>query len=199
VRGWERHQSRLALRIEPEPGRETLDSVSARESGQDLREVRYWTEHRLERIEFVKRVLQELDRNHWPNRTDLGWSEYDVEIYGNRWSNVHFITVVEDHPRHRQLIRCRLQGRWSAQAHIVFWTVLALEILFVGSVCRSFQWSAVLLLTMPLLVYFLHRQKRAVQSLLVVLLDALAKEMGLIKIPAETAPPPPPASPTTPK
>jgi GT2 family glycosyltransferase len=199
VRGWERHQSRLALRVEPEPGRETLDSVSARESNLDLREVRYWTERPLERIEFVKQVLRELDRNQWPNRTDLGWSEHDVEIYGNRWANVQFATVVEAHPRNRQMIRCRLQGRWSAQAHIVFWAVLALEILFVGSVCRSFQWSAVILITMPLLAYFLHRQKRAVQSLLVVLLDTLAKELGLLKIPMVTTAPAAAPTPPAPK
>jgi GT2 family glycosyltransferase len=196
VRGWERHQSRLALRVEPEPGRETLDSVSTRESNLDLREVRYWTERPVERIDFVKQVLRELDRNQWPNRTDLGWSEHDVEIYGNRWANVQFATVVEAHPRNRQMIRCRLRGRWSAQAHIVFWAVLALEILFVGSVCRSFQWSAVILITMPLLAYFLHRQKRAVQSLLVVLLDTFAKEIGLLKIPMDTTAPA--SAPTTP-
>jgi GT2 family glycosyltransferase len=196
VRGWERHQGRLALRIEPEPGRESLDSVSVRESGAKLDEVRYWTEQRLERIEYVKHVLRALDQHDWPNRSDIGWSDFDVEIYGNRWANVQLVTATEDHPHGRQMIRCRLSARWSAQAHVVFWAVLALEILFVGSVCRSIQWSAIILITMPLLAYFLHRQKRAVQSLLVVFLDNLAKELNLIKMPAETAPAP--SAPTTP-
>jgi hypothetical protein len=99
VRGWERHQSRLALRLASEDARETLDSVTLRDSGEPLDEVRYWAETRLERVDFVAKTLRELDRRGWPNRSDIGWSEFDVEVFGNRWSNVQLITAAEDHPR----------------------------------------------------------------------------------------------------
>jgi len=41
-----------------------------------------------------------------------------------------------------------------------------------------------LLLTLPLFAYYLHRQKRNLQSLVVVFLDELVKELKLIKVTA---------------
>jgi GT2 family glycosyltransferase len=195
VRGWERHQSRLALRLASEPTRETLDSVSLRESGADLNEARYWTEQRIERVDYVAKILRELERRGWPSRSDIGWSEFDVEVFGSRWSNVQLITVTEDHPRQRQLIRCRLRARWSSQALAVFWLVVALEAIVVGFLGGWKTWWALLLVTLPLFAYYLTRQKRNLQSQLVVFLDDLAKELQLIKVPAEQVVDPP--APTT--
>jgi hypothetical protein len=195
VRGWERYQSRLALRLTSEPTRETLDSVSLRESGAALDEVRYWAEQRIERVDFVARILRELEQRGWPSRSDIGWCEFDVEVFGNRWSKVQLVTVTEDHPRQRQLIRCRLRARWSSQALAVFWLLVAFEAVVVGFLGGWKSWWALLLLTLPLFAYFLTRQKRHLQSQLVVFLDDLAKELNLIKVPADQAVDPP--APTT--
>ncbi|MFO1511309.1 MAG: glycosyltransferase [Verrucomicrobiota bacterium] len=195
VRGWERYQGRLSLRPTAEPSRENLDSVTLRDSTESLGEVRYWSEHRLERVEFVTRILRELDHHGWPNRSDIGWSEFDVEVYGNRWSAVQLITAAEDHPQGRQLIRCRLRARWSLHAKVVFWLMVALEAIVVGFFGGWLKWAALLLLTLPLFAYYLHRQKRNLQSLLIVFLDGLAKELKLVKVTANqsvTAPTPKP-------
>lgn len=200
VRGWERYQGRLAMKPATEPTRETLDSVTLRDSDAALAEVCYWSEKRLDRVEFVARILRELDQRHWPNRSDIGWSEFDVEVYGNRWSAVQLTTAAEDHPRGRQLIRCRLRARWSLHARVIFWLLVALEAIVVGFFGGWLHWSALLLLTLPLFAYFLHRQKRNQQSLLVVFLDNLAKELHLIKVPASNqpaTPAPPPAAATS--
>lgn len=185
ARGWQRYQGRLALRLAGDAAHESLDSISLRDSPDGLSEVRYWAERRVERLDFVKRIIAELDRRGWPNRSDIGWSEFDVEIYGNRWSNLQFITVTEDHPHGRQLIRCRLRARWSLQAKVAFWSLLGLEALVVGFFGGWLKWLALLLLTLPLFAYFLHRQKRNLQSLLVAFLDDLAKQWRLIKIPSD--------------
>jgi hypothetical protein len=191
VRGWERYQGRLSFRPTGEPSRENLDSVTLRDSTESLNEVCYWAERRLERVEFVARVLRELDQRTWPNRSDIGWSEFDVEVYGNRWSAVQLVTAAEDHPRGRQLIRCRLRARWSLHAQVVFWLLVALTAIVVGFFGG---WSALLLLTLPLFAYYLHRQKRNLQSLLIVFLDGLAKELKLIKVPANQSATPAPAT-----
>ena len=185
ARGFARHQGRLALRLTGAAARESLDSVSLRDRPGGLSDVRYWAERRLERVDYVKRILADLDRHGWPNRSDIGWSEYDVEIYGNRWSSVQLITAAEDHPRGRQLIRCRLRARWSLQAHVAFWSLLGMEAIVVGYFGGWQKWLVLVLLTLPLFAYFLHRQKRNLQSLLIVFLDDLAKELHLIKIPSD--------------
>jgi len=181
VRGWERYQGRLSLLPITEPSRENLDSVSLRDGTESLERVSYWAAQRLERVEFVARILRELDQRNWPNRSDIGWSEFDVEVYGNRWSAVQLVTAAEDHPRDRQLIRCRLRARWSLHAKVVFGLLMALEAIVVG---YFGGWSALLLLTLPLFAFFLHRQKRSLQSQLIVFLDGLAKELKLVKMSA---------------
>jgi len=185
ARGFARYQNRLALRLAGDAARESLDSVALRDSPGGLNEARYWAERRLERVDFVKRVLAELDRRGWPHRSDIGWSEFDVEIYGSRWSKLQLITAAEDHPRGRQMIRCRLHARWSLQAHLAFWSLLGLEAIVVGYFGGWHKWLALLLLTLPLFAYFLHRQKRNLQSLLIVFLDELAKQLQLIRIPSD--------------
>lgn len=182
VRGWARYQGRLARQLVDEPAPETLESVTLRRRPDSLREANYWTEHRIERVAFVAQVLRELNRRNWPNRPDVGWSEFDVEIYGNRWAHVQLITASEDHPRGRQLIRCQLRARWSLQAKVIFWTLCGLEVLVVGLSGGWQKWLVLLLLSLPLFAYYLSREKRKLQSLVVVFLDELAKELKLIKV-----------------
>ncbi|MCC6820529.1 MAG: glycosyltransferase [Verrucomicrobiota bacterium] len=182
-RGWERHQGRLSSQLRSEPVQETLDSVALRDDPGSLGEVRYWAERRIDRVALLAHVLRELNRRNWPNRSDIGWSEFDVEIYGNRWSHVQLITAAEDHPRGRQLICCQLRARWSWQAKVAFWALLGLEAMVVGFFGGWEWWLVLLVLTLPLFAYFLSRQKRKLQSLIVVFLDELAKESKLIKVP----------------
>ena len=194
VRGWERHQSRLALKLAPEAARETLDSVTARDGTDSLNEVRYWTEKRIERVEFVTAILRHLEKRQWPNRSDIGWSEFDVEIYGNRWSNVQLTTAAEDHPRGRQLIRCRLRATWSLRAKVLFWSLLGIEAIVAGSFGGWPKWIALMLLTLPLFAYFQFMQKRKLQSLIVVFLNDLAKGLNLIRVSQEQNIAPKPAA-----
>jgi len=187
VRGWERYAGRLRLRPLAEPSRETLDSVTLRNSGEPLGEARYWSRQRVDRAKLVAGIIEELNRRGWPNRLDIGWSEFDVEIYGSRWSHLQLTTAAEDHPRGRQLIRCRLRARWSLQAHVAFWSLLGLEALVMGFFGGWKNWLGLSLLTLPAFVYFLSRQKRNLQSLVIVFLDDLAKQWNLLKIPPNYA------------
>ena len=86
VRGWARYQGRLALRPTPLAAQQTLDSIALRDSKESLREVQYWAEQRLDRLALVADILRRLDQQGWPNKSDIGWSDYDVEVYDTRWS-----------------------------------------------------------------------------------------------------------------
>jgi GT2 family glycosyltransferase len=182
VRGWARYQGRLAPRPTLLATQHTLDSIALRNSKQSLRQVQYWAERRLDRLALVADILRRLDQQGWPNKADTGWSDYDVEVYGTRWSRLQLTTVAEEHPRGKQLIRCRLRGRWALRAKVAFWSLCGFELLVCGLVGPRLPWIWALLLTLPLFAWFLRSQQRNLQSIIVVFLDALAGEWHLTKV-----------------
>ncbi len=182
ARGWARHQHRLAWRLTASSTFETLESVALRHGERSLGEARYWAEQRLDRFDFVTKVLRGLDQRHWPYRADVGWSEFDAEIFGNWWSYVQFATVAEDHPRGRQLIRCRLRAHWSLQAKAILWLLLVAEVIVTGAFVGWFAMLLVTAITLGAAIYFMRTQKRRIQSELISFLDDLAEELKLVII-----------------
>jgi len=185
VRGLARYQGRLGLRRTPLAAQQTLDSLALRHSDSSLRQVQYWAEPPIDRLTFVADMIHQLDHQGWPNKSDIGWSPYDVEVYGSRWCNVQITTVTEEHAIGKQMLRCRLRAQWSLQAKVVFWALCGFEFLVLGLVRTRIPTLWFLLLTLPLLVFFLQREKRNLQSMLVVFLDELAKEWHLKKVSSE--------------
>jgi GT2 family glycosyltransferase len=185
VRGLARYQGRLSLRSTPLAAQQTLDSVALRHSHLSLRHVQYWAEPRIDRLAFVSAMLRQLDHQGWPNKSDIGWSEYDVEVYGSRWCALQITTVSEDHAIGKQMLRCRLRARWSLQAKVAFWSLCGFELLVLGFVGTKVPALWLLLLTLPLFALFLRREQRNLQSMLVVFLDELAKEWRLTKVSAQ--------------
>jgi hypothetical protein len=187
VRGWARYQGRLLPRSAPLAARQTLDSVALRESSLRLDEVDYWSAVPLDRLQYIAEILRRLDLQGWLSKSDIGWSDYDVEIYGSRWNQLQLATVAEDHAQGRHLIRCRLRVRWSLQAKVLFWGLVGFELLLLGLVGTRWPWLWLLLLSLPLLAWFLHRLGRNLQSMIVVFLDQLAKDLNLTRLPPDLA------------
>ena len=185
VRGMARYRERLALRPSPLSSRESLDSIALRGAGRSLGEVQYWTRQRIDRLAFVNTILRRLEQKGWAKKPDIGWSEYDIEVYGSRWSQVQLTTVAEDHPQNRQLIRCRLRTKWSLAARIAWGSALGIELLLIGLAGAWRPWSWLILLTMPFAAWWLWLDQRKLQSVVAVFLDELAKELNFVKVPAE--------------
>lgn len=181
VRGWARYQGRLFFRPTPLAARQTLESVALRESSTRMNRVDYWGRAPTSRWAFAADILRHLDQQGWPNKSDIGWCDYDVEIYGSRWSTVQLTTVEEEHPGNRRLIRCRLRGRWSLAAKVAFGLLMGIDLLLLGVGVRQHPWLGLVLLSLPLFVWLLYRQQRNLQSLLVIFLDELAAEWNLSK------------------
>jgi hypothetical protein len=91
-------------------------------------------------------------------------------------------TVAEDHPQNKQLIRCRLLTRWSLQAKVAFWSLCGFELLVLGIVGGWLPWLWLLLLTLPLMAWFLRGEQRTLQSMIAVFLDELAEEWRMTKL-----------------
>ncbi len=182
VRGFARYQGRLTELPKPVASRQSLDSIALRDSKRTLRQVEYWADQRIDRLAWVTTIISRLDLQGWPNRTDIGWSEYDVEIYDTRWTRLQLTNVVEEHPRGKQLIRCRLHGRWALRSRLVFWTLCAVELLVCGIFAGARPWLWLMLLSLPLFAWFVRRQQRNLRSIIVIFLDELAKEWKLTKV-----------------
>jgi GT2 family glycosyltransferase len=189
VRGWARYQGRLLLRPARLAAQQSLDSLALRESGESLRVVQYWSAKPLDRIAFVTDLSRRVDQQGWPNKSDTGWSAYDVEICGSRWSNLQLTTVAEDIGPGQHLLRCRLRPRWSFAAKVFFGLVAGLQVLALGLAAISSPWLWLLPLSLPAFAWALHRQQRTVQSTTIILLDGTAKDWGLTKTRPDAASP----------
>jgi len=193
VRGWARHRGNLLDRQRPLSARETLESLSLEDREDTLRVLLYWAEKGLDRMAFLGRVLERLDRMGWQNKPDAGWSPFDVEIYGSRWARLQVLTAVEYHEGGRQMLRCRIRSEWSSFARVVFATAAGTGLLFIGvasrvqfpeslagSPLRFWPWLTLILLW-PL-AWRLNRAQRELHRLVVAFLDDCAKEFRLVRV-----------------
>ena len=183
VHGWARYQGRLLLPGSPFglAAQQTLDSIALRQSRHSLREANYWSAEPVDRLAFVAELLNRLDRQGWPNKSDVGWSDYDLEIYGSRWSHLQLTTALEHRARGKHLLRCRLRPRWSLAAKVAFGGLAGLELLVLGFAAPWRPWLWLLLLTLPLFAWFLRHEQRTLQSMVVVLLDEIARDWKLAR------------------
>ena len=179
VRGWARYRGRFTLPSRSRTAGESLDSLALFNSGGTLSGTIYESDTPLNRIDFVRDLISRLDKEHWPNKPDIGWSEFDVEVYGSLWSSVQITTAVD--PSGLRTLRCKLKPRWSLPSLVLFWSLLAAELLFIGLFSDWRPWSWGLLVTLPLFIWFVRRRHRELQSRCTALLDTMAREQGLKK------------------
>jgi len=182
VRGWARYHGRLTLRESPVSAFETLDSLSLKDGPRRFDEVRYWVEDGMQRLTFLEAVLHRLESQGWQHRTDSGWNNFDVEIYGSRWSRLQLTTVAEAYRGGRQMIRCGLRPAWTLLAQTAFGALVGLELLIIGFVGPFLPWLWLLLLTLPIVVWRQHKEKRDLQRIIAVFLDDVARQLKLFKV-----------------
>ena len=164
------------------PSRRWTPSPCATASNR-LRQVHYWAEQPLDRLAWAGDILKRLDQQGWPNKADIGWSDYDVEVYDTRWSRLQLATVAEEHA--------------ARQANDPLPAAPALGVADEGGLLvalrrrvpvlrplrlRAGPGSGSCLLTLPLFAWFIRRQQRKLQSMIVILLDELAREWKLTRV-----------------
>ena len=198
VRGWARYKGSMEVPGSRMSQQHSLEDGMRNNRGQLTDHVEYWNEAGLDRLEFLAVVIERLDQRGWQNKTDTGWTKFDVEIYGSSWSHMRLTTVAEFLGHGKQLLRCRLKTEWTLFAKVIFFGSLALELVVIGLVGSAIWWLWLLLLTLPLLVWFLAREQHDMQRLIAAFLDEVAKDLHLHKVviePSKPAPTPPPARP----
>lgn len=184
VRGWARYSERLMLEQTPLSAHETLDTLDLKRRRDDRFELAgYWADYPLDRMEFLGAILRELDTQGWQNKTDNGWSEFDVEIYGSRWCHLKLITATEHHQGGKQLFRCRMTTGWSLLGRMTFWAAFGLTLMISTTAGQILPLWLQLIWLLPLwLGWMLQTQQRDFRRILTVLLDEVASKHHLTKI-----------------
>ena len=192
VRGWARYRGRL-LRAGPPPlaaaSRRSIPSPCATASNR-CGEVQYWAEQRLDRLALVADILRRLDQQGWPStsrhrlerlrRGDLRHPlEQAAAHHGRRRASPGQATD----PLPPALALVAAGEGWPSGR------CAGSSLLVCGLVGHHRPWLWLVLLTLPLFAWFLHREQRNLQSMIAVFLDELAKEWHLTKVqPAERPP-----------
>jgi glycosyltransferase involved in cell wall biosynthesis len=194
VRGWPRYASRMQISETPPTARAAVRERAALiGSVRTKMTAQYWNEEGIERFAFLQKLLEVLDQHKWQAHTDSGWDEFDVVIYGDRFSKVTVKTVCENHGGMKRLLRARLRASRTLLGKAALVTVSGLLL-----VVSRIMWSAmlladpvpmVLLWGIPLtgvvlvclwLAYLWHRTRRTMR-LGLALVDIAAKQLALSK------------------
>jgi O-antigen biosynthesis protein len=182
VRGWARYQGRLNFGPTPKKAVESLESLSLQDRAAALDHMEYWSNSTMDRLVFVHRILERLDRDGWEIKPDAGWSDFDVEILGSRWCHLQLTTVVEPHAKDKQMVRCRLCTAWSLFARVALCSMLGFELVVIGFIWHTLWEIWFLVLTVPAFAWYVNRNRRDLQRLISVVLDDIAQKNGLIKL-----------------
>jgi hypothetical protein len=191
ARGWARYQGRIALGPTPQPALESLSSLDVQDRNGPLNILDYWSEKWVDRIQFIKRILSKLDAQGWQSKIDSGWSDHDVEIFGNRWAQLQLATVSEPQAG---MLRCRLKTTWSLPAKLTFYGLIVCDLLVIGLFQQYWPWIWLLFLTPMIFAAFMVREQRCLQRLIAVVIGDAAKQCGLKRVHREFRPTPVPIS-----
>ncbi|HUR45489.1 MAG TPA: glycosyltransferase, partial [Candidatus Saccharimonadales bacterium] len=182
VRGWARYKGRLSLRPTPEAAQKQLDSLQRFAKGPPKQFTFYWSKRHIDRVAFLNTILARLDSEGWPSKADQGWCDYDVEIYGSRWSRLQLTVAAELWAGENKMFRCRLRTAWSLPAKLAFWSLCGFELLVIGMTSRDIPYIWMLLLTLPIFGWFFEQEKQNLQRIMAALLDDLATELKMVRL-----------------
>ncbi len=187
VRSFWRYRTRFFRPSTPvpafEPARERPSAPWVRLRLTGVLTVDYWDEAWRERTALLDRVVAYLTNHHWALEVGSGWSDWDIEIHCHPWTVLQVCTAQEDHGSGKRLIRVRYRLRPSQYARVVGMTGIAAT-----AIALSFHSMPVAMVSLILLTFSFAAWLRGtfLASQAAAIVNALAKEMGLI--PCGTAP-----------
>jgi glycosyltransferase involved in cell wall biosynthesis len=195
VRGWPKYARRLRRTETPPAAYQAVRALAAEYKGLgSMHTLNYWNESSIERFTFLEALLVLLDGDQWQSRADSGWDEFDVTIYGDRFTKVLVNTVSENHGGEKRLLRARLEGGWTLLGKISFFAVAVAMCLTarlwyaLALPSEQVPWWAVWALTaLPLALIglwmgYLRLRTRRSLRLATALLDLCAKQLNLTKL-----------------
>lgn len=182
VRGYARYHKRLLFNPLPVASTARLEWVTKTAPYEPPDVVNYWVEKNVDRITFLSTIQDRLEKEGWSYRVDSGWNRYDLEIFGSRWSNIQLTTASEPYANGKQVIKCKLETSLSLPAKAVFAGACAFEMLLIGIFGRETAWAWMILLTLPLILWYFSSEQKILKNIIIHFLDETAKSLGFNKV-----------------
>jgi glycosyltransferase involved in cell wall biosynthesis len=180
VRGWARYRARLEM--QPRAWSAEAPPHGASDRGELIEQLCYWSGNNTSRLEFIEELAATLERTNWPHKEDTGWNDYDIEVFGNRWSRVQLTAAMEQLAGDNRIFRWRVKSYWSLAAKLTFWTAFGFAMLVVGVVAREEPWLWMFLLVIPVFGLFLEQEKRNLHRMIAAVLDTVALEKKMTRL-----------------
>jgi glycosyltransferase involved in cell wall biosynthesis len=179
ARGWARYLMRNKARVMNAEARGFQRQRRLPLDPADKTVLRYW-HHQLDRLALLERIKQEVAAAGWRHRTDSGWHDWDMEIYGSRYVQIRLATVTEHHHGVGLLTKARVSMRMSNFCKLL----VAASLLLAGQLLYHlwpFSRPAVLIPLIWWAIYLVNRWRVARPVL--GLVDAAAEHAGFYPIP----------------
>jgi GT2 family glycosyltransferase len=109
VRSWSRYRTRLFAYRHPDPPPEAEGYQAGPTPLTGVRCVEYWSEQGVGRTDLLGLAVAYLDEHRWGKVIDSGWSDWDLEVYCDRWTVVRISSAQEEHGG-KSLIRVRFRA-----------------------------------------------------------------------------------------
>lgn len=187
VRGWARYQGRLFLGQTPRKVRESFRAVSERTPDDGQGELTFPAPAGLRREFFLDRLAGRLRRDGWRMNVDSGWSPFDLEVYGSRWSKLRITTANDHEAGGRARIRCRLKVARTLPARMAVWVSAGLAVSLIG-LHENGGWAEWLWLLLPLgFSLLLIADQRRLRGQVAVFVRQVARELDLATNPSENS------------
>jgi GT2 family glycosyltransferase len=180
-RGWAHYRSRLWFRPKMGPrARQDSDALQVA-SLPEQEVVGYWSSGAVDRLRLLSTLMAQLERERWQFRSDLGWSDHDLEVLEARWSRLRFTTTTEQLEEGRLNLRCRIQTSWSLRARVCFGLLMAAELALTLTLAPRQPWVWMVLLSLPILTWFFEYDQSQLRKAFRSLLQDVSAELGLAR------------------
>ena len=181
TRGWARYSVRLRAK-----------TMTAAKSGykpkrelpfdpQTPNVLRYWSKSH-ERLHLMEAIAKEVQAAGWRYRTDSGWENWDIEIFGSRYVKVRLGSATEIHGGGAMLTRVRVEPLMSKFCLVLTVCVTMLSALLLYHLWPSSRPAALIPIVMATM-YLVNRVQ--VTRPVLGLVDTVADRLKFVAVPRQ--------------
>lgn len=131
IRSWARYFTWLKHKCTPSKVITSKENLQTKVIWITPNQQAFWSEKGQTRETLLNQMLHLLENEGWKYSIDVGWSDWDLLIFGNRWWHLKIKTASEYHGGPKVLTRVIHKPKLTAFSFISFLVILAL--LFLGT------------------------------------------------------------------